>query len=255
MLRELLRKLGLSPTRVTLGAIVKDEEAYIAEWLEHHLILGFDKVIIYDNGASATLADLLQPFGPKVQLRTWTTRKDEAPQAPCYQHCLARERFRSSWLMFLDIDEFLSLKEHHTIQEFTEVFQDFDAVAVNWRMFGSSGAVVSDGRPVTDRFVLAAGPEFGPNAHVKTIFRPSAALAAGVHSPRLRPGARLVNTRKEVLNPTPDALQTRIVLETAQVNHYFTKSYAEFQLKRARGRADVAEGRAERFRTEKEFAD
>lgn len=255
MAARLLRRLGLSPKRVTLGAIVKDEEAYIVEWLEHHLALGFDKVVVYDNGASAALPALLEPFGRRVALRAWTTRLGEAPQQPCYQHCLFRERFRSDWLMFLDIDEFLNLKVHDSVHAFTAAYERYDAVAVNWRMFGSSGAREPDGRRVTERFTWAAEPEFGPNAHVKTIFKPLSALAAGVHSPTLRPGARLVNTRCEVLDATSNALQTRIVLETAQVNHYFTKSYAEFQQKRARGRADVAEGQAERFRAEREFVD
>lgn len=250
-----LTRLGLRPFRIVLGAIVKDEDAYIVEWLEHHLDLGFDKVIVYDNGGSSTLDGLLRPFGGRVELRTWTTRRGQAPQAPCYQHCLARERFGCDWLMFLDVDEFLNLKVHDTIRAFSEAYEAYDAVAVNWRMFGSSGAVESDGRPVTERFVMAAAPDFGPNAHVKTLFKPSSALGAGVHSPRLRPGARLVNTRGETLDATLNALQPRIALETAQVNHYFTKSYSEFQTKRARGRADVDPGRAGHLRAEKEFAD
>lgn len=250
-----LTRFGLRPSRIVLGAIVKNEDAYIVEWVEHHLSLGFDRVIIYDNGGSSVLDDLLRPFGRRVELRRWTTRHGQAPQTPCYQHCLARERFRCDWLMFLDIDEFLNLKVHDTIQAFTRAYEAYDAVAVNWRMFGSSGATETDGRPVTERFVLAAEPAFGPNAHVKTIFKPSSALAAGVHSPKLRPGARLVNTRGEVLDPAPNALQTRIVLETAQVNHYFTKSYSEFLIKRARGRADVDQGRLEHFRAEREFSD
>ena len=35
--------------KVLLCAIVKNENKYINEWLEHYKQLGFSKVILYDN--------------------------------------------------------------------------------------------------------------------------------------------------------------------------------------------------------------
>ena len=35
--------------RTALIAIAKNEQLYIAEWIEYHLSLGFDRLIIADN--------------------------------------------------------------------------------------------------------------------------------------------------------------------------------------------------------------
>jgi hypothetical protein len=35
-----------------ISAIAKNEQQYIKEFVQHHLKLGFDKIIIYDNNQS-----------------------------------------------------------------------------------------------------------------------------------------------------------------------------------------------------------
>ncbi len=238
-----------------LGAIAKDEGPYLEEWADHHLSLGFDRIHIYANEGAVTRAYAplrRAPFARRVWITPWRLRR-RPPQVPAYADCLSRYRRRAEWLMFLDLDEFLNLKAHPTLAAFMAEHASADAVAVHWRMFGSSGQEAPDGRPVLQRFTRAAPAAFGPNAHVKTIFRPRAALRPGVHVPELKPAARLVDTLGRPLAPGLDSLHHEITLERAQVNHYFTRSRAEFMQKRARGRADVRDGDPVKHRAASEF--
>lgn len=238
-----------------LCAIAKDEGAYVREWVGHHLRIGFSRVVIYDNDSTdgGVRAALGAGYDREVTVRAWTTQPGTPPQRPAYDDCLARDGDRHGWVMFLDIDEFLNLKRHDTVSEFLRDYDAFDGVAVHWRLFGSSGLSENDGRPVLERFVRASHLTFTPNAHVKTIFRPSAVLGADVHSPRFKYDGKLVNTEGEPLVVTPNASHSPVRTGRAQVNHYFTKSRAEFRLKRLRGRADIASMEDGTRRADSEF--
>lgn len=37
--------------KIALCCIVKDENEYIDEWVNHHKNIGFDQIIIYDNNS------------------------------------------------------------------------------------------------------------------------------------------------------------------------------------------------------------
>ena len=241
--------------RALLCAIARDEGPYLAEWIAFHLGLGFARIVIYDNESAEPITPALAGEGAgSVEVRPWPSTPGQAPQAPAYEDCLRRDGAAFDWMMFLDIDEFLNLKRHDTVGDFLADYARYDGVALNWRIFGSSGLQEADGRRVTERFLLAAPRRFGPNTAVKTVFKPASVLAAGVHSPTFRLGSTLVNTSGRKLDVEPNALQPRVRFDVAQVNHYFVKSRAEFARKRARGRADVAEGEALKHRPEGEFA-
>ncbi|WP_368044404.1 glycosyltransferase family 2 protein, partial [uncultured Desulfovibrio sp.] len=40
--------------------IAKDEEYYLKEWCEYHLRIGFDSIIIYDNGSKIPIKKFLK---------------------------------------------------------------------------------------------------------------------------------------------------------------------------------------------------
>jgi hypothetical protein len=247
-----IRRRLLAP-RLLLCAIAKDETQYLQEWADHHLGLGFSRIVIYDNESRIPIrAKALHPR--KVTVRPWKTKTGRPPQLSAYTHCLWRDGWRYDWLMYLDLDEFMNLKRHDTMADFIKDYEAFDAVAINWRIFGSAGAHDNTGAPVKARFIRAAPPEFDGNSLVKTIFRPRAAKGAGVHGPYLWRGARLVNVEGARLDPALGYHNRPCNFEIAQINHYFNKSYAEFQVKRRRGRADLPETSADKFRDEATFA-
>ena len=232
---------------VLLAAIARDETKYVGEWVTHHVGLGFDKVIIYDNESQTPLQC------KEATVKYWPSTPDAAPQALAYNDCLNENGSHFDWVIFLDLDEFLNLKKHTSVKEFLADYANVDAICINWRMFGSSGRVNDEVQPVTERFVYASEKEFPPNAHVKTFFRPEAVSYANVHVPTLREGRLAVSVQGNRLKQELSSLNFDVDYSTAQINHYFTKSLREFSEKRKRGRADVADGAEGKHREEKEF--
>jgi hypothetical protein len=107
---------------------------------------------------------------------------------------------------------------------------------VNWRLFGSSGETEFSPRPVMERFQRAATMDSPVHRHVKCLFRPKRVDSVHMHAPTLN-GGRAVLANGAPLEMEPHGLASRVDWSVAQVNHYFCKSRAEYEIKRARGNA------------------
>jgi hypothetical protein len=110
----------MNPRYLAVAAIFRAENDYLREWLEYHLLAGVDHFFLYDNDGGEEAATLLAPYEAAglVTLHPWTmydgTRHDRPTpfggrnkNHMAYAHA-ARHYGRSvTWLMKLDIDEFL----------------------------------------------------------------------------------------------------------------------------------------------------
>lgn len=236
-----------------LCAIAKNEGPYIVEWVNYHLGLGFDHVTVYDNDSTDGGCSALSAY-QNVTVVDWPNVAGQNAQNTAYEDYFVRYAPAFDWVMHLDIDEFLNLKDSSDIGSFLTGYPDAAGVAVNWRMFGSSGRKQYEAGSVLRRFTRASPSSFPPNAHVKTAYRPRAVERPYQHSPVFKSGAVLVDTQHRVLPEYANVYNHDIDLEKAQINHYFTKSYEEFLVKRARGKADVAhEDDPNKYRQSSEF--
>ena len=90
-------------------AIFKNEARYLREWIEFHLIQGFDHFYLYNNGSDDEYADVLQPYLSEgvVSLKDWDhpLLQGYSHQIEAYRDCLRSAHTR--WVAFIDVDEFL----------------------------------------------------------------------------------------------------------------------------------------------------
>lgn len=76
---------------------------------------------------------------------------EHGPQVYAYQH--AARHLDTDWLCCLDADEFLVLETAATVQDLVaDAGHDGMPIALNWRNFGSGGAVAARLGLVTERF-------------------------------------------------------------------------------------------------------
>ena len=100
-------------------AIAKLEQNYIKEWVDYHLLLGFDKIFLYDNEDTPVYNDLLQ--NNKVEVIH--VLGNNYPK-PVQYHCLEHFNFNFinnkniTHVLHIDIDEFVALKKHSNIKDF-----------------------------------------------------------------------------------------------------------------------------------------
>ena len=117
------------------------------------------------------------------------------------------------------------------------------AWTINWRVFGSSGQKEKDlSRGVLERFCRRASDDFGVgtppggNMHVKSIVNPrTVEFVSNPHFCNYFFDCRAADEKGKIVagafNPNNNA-------ETMRINHYFTKSLAEWHERRSLGRAD-----------------
>lgn len=224
--------------KTTVCLIAKNEERYFIEWLAYYRLLGFDKIIVYDNRSDISFRNMLRKFAcaKLIEHRIWDKGILEAPQISAYRHALKHEK--NDWLLFADTDEFLFLRDNINIQEFIAPFHndpDIGMICLNWRMFGDSSLVEFDDRPVIERFLNCAEDEFPANFHVKSLHRLSLNCPP-VHMHACGTLGRMVHASgKELVMSEKWGVAQKIEFENAWINHYYTKSKAEYIAKMQRG--------------------
>lgn len=149
--------------KTLLCGIAKLENDYIREWVEHHLNLGFDKIILGDNNDpdGEWLADPIMDYVQSEKVQVFNIRNNNIKQMGFYNDLyLGGYCNEYDWVIFLDIDEFLFLEEDKTVGEYLsrDIFKDFTCIKIHWRMMDDNDQLINTGEPVVKRFTRAARP-------------------------------------------------------------------------------------------------
>ncbi|MFV3074455.1 glycosyltransferase family 2 protein [Niveispirillum fermenti] len=246
-----------NPTPLTLSvcAIVRNEAPYLLEWIAHHRLVGVEHFVLFDNGSDDGTTALLAGLARAgiVDHVPWPDIPHVAVQCPAYIAGLARLDGRSRWVAFIDADEFLNPLRGETVPD---ILRDVDKAAgllVPWRLFGSNGHETATDDLVVRRFTRRAPAAHPLNSQVKTIVQARLVARPDIHTPRITEGSlvdefgRIGGSQGHTdHHAVPDA--ARLV-----INHYFTKSQAEWQRKRSRGRATMSGDSTSRWRPDHHF--
>lgn len=220
---------------LSLVIIVKDEDAYLKEFIEYYKLLGVDHFYFYDNESANPLTTLLKEYKKDVTIHRI---KGRAMQLPAYYHYLKTYGRNSRWAGFIDLDEFIVPKNTYTLAEFLKDYEYADALGINWTLFGHNDHETRTEGLVTENYTRRKQSQ---DIHIKSLVNPKKALHAdNPHFLILKEGAKFVDAKH---NPISGAFNENHTIDVAQINHYFTKSATEFIKKAERGRADTGEKR------------
>lgn len=241
--------------QATAVLTVRNEGAFLLEWLAHHRAVGFTDFLVFSNdcedGTDAML-DRLAELGGLVHMR------NDGPHEGGVQWAAMKAADRhplvtgAEWLMPLDIDEFVNIHVgDRSLAALTSALPQADAITLTWRLFGNNGVERFEDRPVTEVFTRAA-----PEVMVwpwrafmfKTLYRNTGAYRKlGVHRPRspvdgMADKARWFDGEGRELEPRFRRRQIfspfgRPNYRLAQLNHYALGAMESYLLKRDRGRA------------------
>lgn len=235
---------------------VRNEGAFLLEWLAHHRATGFTRFLIFSNDCTdgtSQMLDRLHTLGLITHIAN-DGPHDEGPQWAALKkadrHPLKRA---ADWVMYLDIDEFVNIHTgNRTIPALLAALPQATAIPLTWRFFGNAGIVRYDDKPVTRTFTSAAPAVlYWPwrAALFKTLFRNDGIYAKlGVHRPRNPDRDRLNQARwfDGSGRPLGTAFHTTRIFSDfgqdnyhlAQLNHYALGAMESYLLKADRGRAN-----------------
>jgi hypothetical protein len=235
----------------TVITTMKNEGAFLLEWVAHHKAIGFDNILICTNDCADPTRDMalrLQAIGlaRHHDTRVWqatSIQRSALKQAKRYPEVTGAD-----WLYVCDADEFLVVKfGDGTVQALTGAASaGVDSLPVPWRIFGPNGQRSYRPGPVTQQFTMARrAPPTGAvsPAYPKSLFRGLENIhRIGVHQPVPRDdlGRAFIS---EMPGGQPMVAQHHKIFvqadyRFAQVNHYVLRSRDSFLVKRERGRVN-----------------
>lgn len=237
--------------KVVVVTTMKDEGAYILDWISHYKSIGVTDFVIFTNDCSDPTDHILRCLnrmgvvqhrfnrvmrrGPHKSALMWAE----------YEPAVAA----ADWVLVVDVDEYLQINSGDgTLPGLLAERADADAVSFVWRIFGNAGVSQVDHLPVPQAFTRAEPEAGAPGEHrfFKTVHRNNGKFhRMGVHRPFLAVPPQEVNWQLADGTRLPEeelegALHVRggYGYEGAQLNHYALRSRDGFLNKKARGRAN-----------------
>jgi hypothetical protein len=199
------------------------------------LIVGVSKFYLYDNESEDNLIEILEPY-IKSGIVEYKYCPGRSKQIFAYNDILRKARDETYWLAVIDCDEFIVPISTKEIPEFLKDFEGYAGVEINWVVYGSGGQKNKKDGLIIERFKDHSLMDFDRNRHIKTILNPRYTLKIDIHSALYIKNKFSVNIHKKIAKT--GFLDRDGVFDKIRINHYFTKSYEEFLLKRQRGMAD-----------------
>lgn len=233
---------------------LRNEAAFLLEWLAHHQACGFTDFLVFSNdctdGTDAML-DRLHQMGQLTHIRN-DGPHEEGPQWAALKaadkHPLVAA---ADWILFFDIDEFVNIHVgDHSLPALLAALPEATAIPLTWRLFGNAGVINYQDRPVTEVFTRAAPAVLHwpwRAALFKTLFRNDGSYKKlGVHRPRSPQNTetqRWFDGSGRALSP--EFHRSRIFSPfgrdnygLVQLNHYALGAMESYLVKCDRGRAN-----------------
>ncbi len=238
---------------------VRNEAAFLLEWLAHHRAVGFTHFLVFSNDCQDGTDAMLDRLHEMDQL---THVANPGPHEGGVQFNALKIADRhplvatADWIMAFDIDEFVNIHVgDHTLSALLAALPEATAVTLTWRLFGNDGVMSYEDRPITEQFTHAA-PRLlhwpWRAAMFKTLFcndgtyrklgvhRPRSPVEAGIGAVRWFDGqGRALDesfARQRVFSPFG-----RDNYRLAQLNHYPLGAMESYIVKRDRGRVNRAD--------------
>ncbi|WP_299499111.1 glycosyltransferase family 2 protein [uncultured Roseobacter sp.] len=235
---------------------VRNEGAFLLEWLAHHRAIGITDFIVCSNDCTDgtdVMLDRLAEMGWLTHLRNPGPYGNRGVQFNALRLADKHPKTAAAdWLLPLDIDEFVNVHVgDKTLPALIAALPDATAITLTWRLFGNAGQVRFEDAPVTQIFTRCA-PQiiYWPwrAAMFKTLYRNDGAYRKlGVHRPKSPDPDKLATARwfDGEGRPLGEAFRKNRIFSDygqsnhrlAQLNHYPLGAMESYVLKADRGRA------------------
>lgn len=227
------------PDDIIIAIICKGEYKYLREFVEYHLNLGFDRIVIADNNDidGERYDELLADYIKETKVMIFDFRGKQGMQKLFYNN-LKNLGIEYEWAAFIDTDEFITFSEvgkkifGNNIKNFLHSRDYVKAYKLNWLLYGDNGNIVYEDKPVIERFPEPLSKNvtfhyrFPENSHCKSILR----YDVPVHFTDNPHG---INECDEYFSPKGipikgGAFNFDLEYDILYIRHYYTKSLEEW---------------------------
>ena len=212
----------------------KQENPYIQEWLEYHLLVGAEHFYLYDQDGGDEGRELLEPYEKAgvVTRHPWTHYDGTRYDGPtrfyqvnknhlAFSHCATNYRNVADWMMKIDVDEFLyppagenSLNPYLNLLDKKRV----KGIRIPRYNFGDNGHLTRPAGLVTEAYTYRESGYSDHKDMANCRFLGNNRFCHSAH----RWHYRLLKPGKLIEEKDANGIR---------VNHYYTKSFEEYQIR------------------------
>lgn len=206
----------------------------LPEWIEYHRRLGCTKFYIFDHNSTVPLlGQIKNEVDSGLVEYFYIIHTKDITQHWVYNTCIERFKSRHFFMAFIDADEFINVVDKSkNIPEILHNYENYGGLVLNWKMFGSSGHIE---RP--EGGVLSNYNKCYDDFHVKTIANTKHVMRVrgNPHTFKYDNNKYAVDTNYHRIdypfNPGNNMKPPAHLYDIMYINHYSTKSRAEFKRK------------------------
>jgi hypothetical protein len=217
--------------KIAIHSIIKDPYTpYLLEWLEYHREIGIDHFFIYDNDSAVPISSVVSGNDITIEVIHNTPITAVNAQLEAYNRFLLKltsgELPYFDRIAFIDEDEFITCP-NTDIKSVLSNYLSYPALALSWRIFGSSGLLHRTPESQVKKFTKYTGRYYESNINIKCIVNPYlVSKVTTPHSFEYHFG-HCVNVHKIPI----EYAFSYPVYDLIWINHYWTRSLDEFKEK------------------------
>lgn len=227
---------------IALSVLCKESADDIKEWIQYHSAIGIDHFLLYDNGSFPKLTDALDSEINRglVTIIDWTQDNYYGRQVRSQKHSIDNyKEFR--WIGFFDIDEFIVLLDGSSnIKTYLSNYEDYDGICLHWLLFGANNHTTKQNSVIYN--YTQSCPSHGANEHIKCIINPKGYDQKQIYhnNPHwmltIKGSVNVLGQKvTDAFGSTRQRQSKPIINQIMRLNHYYTKSLEDFQIKASRG--------------------
>jgi hypothetical protein len=152
------------------------DEKHIREWAAHHILIGFNRVIIFDHNSKTPLSSVFQNFDKRVTVIRYNTDSSHNNVKSKLMNIALNmaKQLNVDWFIYLDADEFIILNNKlKGIKDLLNKYYFADSLALNWVMFGTNHLKNDPDGLILENYTKS---DLILNKHVKSFVRPFQAI-------------------------------------------------------------------------------
>lgn len=232
----------------TVVTTMKNEGAFLLDWVAHHKALGFDNLVICTNDCEDVTARMvlrLQEMGLALHHATTPWAATSIQRSALKQIRRYGAVMEAEWIYVCDADEFLvvHLGDGTARALVAAASAGAEVISVPWRVFGPKGQRDFVDAPVTRQFRGSMRQNQDHGIYAKSLFRClENTQRIGIHAPVPQPGLGRRFAREMpggiALGAGVNGMIAPRDYRGAQINHYALRSRDSFLVKRDRGRVN-----------------
>eukprot|EP00117_Sycon_ciliatum_P041990 scpid55952/ scgid0269/ UPF0392 protein RCOM_0530710 len=223
---------------LAMMTIFKNMKPYLNEWIDFHLMVGFDHFYLYNNNSTDSPEEELAKYIQRGQVTmhdfpsqfrvAYDGVRENYSQKAAVLDALTRYRCQAKWIALLDMDEFVFSPLGTQLPQVLQRYDAYGGVSLAWLRFGTSSHMLPPEMVTIEGYTFRMRR---PSNNFKNIVQP--ARVAGIqdiHEIIFHSGYYSVDERyRPVMRETNRNVNRSY--KVLRLHHYFTRSYLDWFLR------------------------